>query len=201
MDHEEDILEALFTDAQLNAAIGWILVGVLGVVLVESLLDVDIQWVVFTAATGAIVLVPPIVHRSPRVMLPWELLLLAVLPIVVRALELSLLANTFATYLSIAALALIVTVELHLLTWMRVTHWFAIVLTVMSTLAAAALWAVVRFNMDRHLGTEFLTTNEALMIEWIWVAMAGFAAGLIFDLYFRPRSRRLRRRFGRVIRR
>ncbi|MCL9813938.1 hypothetical protein [Natranaeroarchaeum aerophilus] len=201
MEQQEDILESLFNDNRLNAIIGWTFVAILGIVLLESVLDLDLQWIAFTAATAGIVLVPPVVHRSPYVMLPWELLLLATLPIVVRALELSALSNTFATYLSIAALALIVTVELHLLTWMRITDWFAVVLTVTATLAAAGLWTILRYNMDVYLGTEFLTTNEALMIEWIWVTLAGIVAGVMFNLYFRPRSRRLRRKFGQVMRR
>ena len=69
------------------------------------------------------------------------------------------------------------------------------------TLAVAGAWTIVQWNLDRTLGTTFLTTNEALMIEYIWVTLAGLAAGVLFDLYFRPRSRRLRARLGSVVRR
>ena len=70
MEQQEDILETLFNDNRLNAIIGWSFVAVLGIVLLESVLDFDLQWIAFTAATAAIVLVPPVVHRSPYVMLP-----------------------------------------------------------------------------------------------------------------------------------
>ena len=201
MTDSEDAMELLFNDNRVNAAVAWLVVGVLALSLVESLLVRDLQWLVFTAAVAGIVLVPPVAHRSPLVMLPWELLVVAALPVLVRTLSISVLANTFATYLSIAALALVVTVQLHLLTGMNVTHWFAIVLVVMATLAAAGLWTIVRWNLDAVAGTSYLSTNEALMWEYLWVTAAGLAGGVLFDLYFRPRTRAIRRRIGGVVRR
>ncbi len=197
----EDLLENLFSDTKLNAMLAWPFVGFFGLVFLESALDGDLLWMIFTAAAGVLILLPPLYRGSIRVMLPWELLALASVPVLVRALEISALANTFATYLSIAAFALILTVELHVLNRVRVTHWFAVSFVVLATLAVAGAWTIVQWNLDRTLGTTFLTTNEALMIEYIWVTLAGLAAGVLFDLYFRPRSRRLRARLGSVVRR
>lgn len=204
----EDLLAKLFRSGRVNAVIAWPLVGVLGLVLAESLLDFDRLWVLFVTITGLIVLVPPVAYRDWRVMLPWEVLVLALAPILVRGLFGGEL-GTFAYYLSIAGLALLVTVELHMFTRMRMTHWFAAALVVMTTMASAAAWAVIRWNSDRLLGTEFLTTpgvsgdaaNAALMIEFLWVALAGLAAGVLFDAYFKRRGRRLGRRLSRVMRR
>jgi len=128
------------------------------------------------------------------------LLGLALLPILVRALlggELGI----FATYLAIAALALAITVDLHMFTTLRVTHWFAVVLVVMTTMATAAVWTILRWNADRMYDTAYLSTNEALMIEWIYVTLAGIVAGTLFDAYFRQRGVRLRRALQRVVRR
>lgn len=193
MDAEDDLLEALFLDSRVNALLGWPVVAVLGLVLVESALDADLQWVLFTGLTAVVVVLPPLGRRSPWVMLPWELLALASLPVLVRALSLSALANTTATYLAIAALALLVTAELHVLAWVRVTHWFAVGFVVLATLAVGGWWAVLRWGLDRWAGTAYLTTNEALMGEFASVAVAGLGAGVLFDLYFRDRSQRLRR--------
>ena len=109
--------------------------------------------------------------------------------------------GTFAAYLAIAAFALIITVELQMLTTLRVTHWFAVVFVVMTTLATAAAWTVLRWNADRMLGTNLLTTNEALMIEWLYVTLAGLVAGILFDAYFRRREAYLRRVIWWVVRR
>jgi len=196
----EDVFDRLFRDSFVNAVIGWVLVAVLAGVFVDSAVDFDQQWMLFVAAAGAIVLVPPVALRSWRVMLPWELLVLALLPILVRGLF-GGTVGAFAVYFALAAVALVVVVELHLFTSMEVTHWFAVVLVVMTTLACGAAWAVFQWNSDQHLDTTYLTTNEALMVEFLWMTLAGFAAGVVFDAYFRRRDRWLRRAFDRVMRR
>jgi len=204
----EDVLARLFKSGRTNAVIAWLLVGMLGLVVVESLLDVDRLWIIFTTVTAVIVLIPPIAYREWRMMLPWELLSVALLPIWVRALFGGEL-GTFGYYLSVAGLALIVTVELHMFTSVRLTHWFAVLLVVLTTLASVAAWSVVRWSLDQQFGTQFLigpettqdAANAALMGEFIWVTLAGLAAGVLFDAYFRGRGRQLRRRLGSVVRR
>jgi hypothetical protein len=215
----EDVLARLFRSGRTNAILAWLLVAVLVVVFVESLWDVDRLWMAFVATTAAIVLLPPVAHREWRVMLPWELLVLALLPILARANaggELGL----FAYYLSVAALALLITVELHMFTRLQMTHWFAILFVVMATMASTAAWTVVRWNMDRTFGTDLLgdlqergadllppghtaqeAANAGLMVEWVYVTLAGVAAGVLFDAYFKRRGRKLRRRLRSVIRR
>ncbi|MEA1930540.1 hypothetical protein [Halohasta litorea] len=203
-----DVLARLFKSGRMNAVVAWLLVGMLGLVVVESVLDVDRLWILFTTLTAAIVLIPPMAYREWRMMLPWELLSVALLPIWVRALFGGEL-GTFGYYLSVAGLALIVTVELHMFTSIRLTHWFAVLLVVLTTLASVAAWSVVRWNLDQQFGTQFLrepgmtqdAANAALMGEFIWVTLAGLAAGVLFDAYFRGRGRQLRRRLGAVVRR
>ena len=196
----EDRLARLFRSGRTNALIAWAMVAVLVGVFIESLLGVDLLPMILVVAIGAVVLAPAVAARDPQVMLPWEVLGLALLPVLVRAL-LGGEVGIFATYLAIAALALIITVELHMFSSLRVTHWFAVIFVVMTTMATAAVWTIVRWNTDRLLGTTYLTTNEALMIEWIYVTLAGLAAGVLFDTYFRRRGARLRSAIWRVVRR
>ena len=201
VDPERAVFEDLFHDSRVNALLAWGVVGAFVVVFVGTALQRDVPWLLFTTITGAIALVPPASRRSWQVMLPWELLVLGSLPVIVRAVEISVLASTFATYLSLAALALIITVELHVLSRVQVTHLFAVSFVSLATLAVGGAWAIVRWNVDRLLGTSFLSTNGALMVEFLWVLAAGIAAGILFDLYFRQRSRQLRQTLGRVVRR
>lgn len=206
VDQLEDTFERLFRSGRINALIAWLVVGVLALAFVESAADFDWQWVVFVGVTGGVALLPPLAYRNWRVMLPWELLVLATLPILVRGLFGGSL-GLFATYLSLAGLALLVTVELHMFTSLQVTHWFAVVFVAMATLASGAAWAVVRWNADVYLGTTYLrqpglsqrAANDALMMEFLWVTAAGFAAGVLFDAYFKRRDRQLRRSLRRVI--
>ena len=205
---DRDALSDLFRSGRMNAMIAWALVGALVLVLFESLLDADWVWVLFVGVTGTIVVFVSLTYRDWRMMLPWELLFLALLPIVTRAV-LGGELGTFAYYLSVAALALLIIVQLDMFTPLKLTHWFAVVIVVMTTMAAAAVWAIVRWNMDVYLGTTFLLepgvsqvdANTQLMVEFAWVTAAGLAAGVLFDAYFRRRGRRLRRLLGRVARR
>ena len=190
----------LFRSGRTNALIAWAMVAVLVATFVASLLDLDLLSMALTAAVVAVVVAPAVAARDPRAMLPWELLALALLPVLARALFGGDL-GVFAVYLAIAALALVIAVDLHMFTSLRVTHWFAVVLVVMTTLATAAVWSILRWNLDRRYGTSYLTTNEALMLEWIYVTLAGVAAGILFEAYFRRRGVRLRRMIGRVVRR
>ena len=194
-----DALEALFRDSRLNAVLGWMLVGLLGTVLTESVLDTDYGWILFVGVVAIIVLIPPVAYRDWRVMLPWELLVLALFPILVRALF-GGTVETFATYLSLAAVALLVIVELHTFTSLSVTTWFAVALVVLTTLSAEAAWTIFRWNADNLLGTSFLLDNETLMVEWVYVTLAGIAAGVLFAGYFRRRDRWLWRAIDRAVR-
>lgn len=199
-DAPDDLLERLFESSRFNALLAWLFVVPLLAIWVESALDVDYQWTVFVGAVAVLVLVPPLAYRDWQTMLPWELLILALFPILVRGLfggE----VGTFAAYLSVAGLALIVTVELNMFTTLSVTHWFAVVLVGMTTMASVAAWTIVRWTLDQTIGTTYLTTNDALMMEWLWVTLAGVVAGLLFDAYFRRRDRQLRRAISWVIRR
>ena len=193
-----DRLTRLFRSGRANAVVAWAMVAVLAGVFVESLLGVDLLPMALVAAITAVVVAPAVAARDPQVMLPWEVLGLALLPVLVRTL-LGGELGTFATYLAIAAFALIVTVELHAFTSLQVTQWFAVLLVVLTTMATAAAWTVLRWSADRLLDTAFLTTNEALMTEWIYVTLAGLAAGVLFDAYFRRRSAWLRRAIRRVV--
>ncbi|QWC19757.1 hypothetical protein [Halorubrum sp. 2020YC2] len=196
----EDRLARLVRDGRLNALAAWAMITVLVGVLVESALDYDLLSAAIVVGLGAVVLAPTAAARDWRAMLPAELVGLALLPVLVRVI-LGGELGTFATYVAIAALALVIAVDLHMFTTLRLTHWFAVAFVVLATLATAAVWTVLRWNLDQRVGTEFLTTNDALMIEWIYVTLAGLAAGVLFDGYFRQRGLVLRRAIRRVMRR
>jgi hypothetical protein len=128
-------------------------------------------------------------------MLPWEVSALCALPILGRALSTVTLTGQLATYLSVAGIALVVAVELHLFTPVRMTDTFAVGFVVVATLAMAGLWAVVRWVADLTLGTTLLldpalsehVIERQLMWEFVASTAAGVIAGLVFTLYVRRR--------------
>ncbi|WP_121821300.1 hypothetical protein [Halostella salina] len=184
-------IDRLFRDRRLNAGLAWLLVGFLGLVAVEELLVGELLWAGFAAAVFVLSLLPFVAYRSAEVMLPWEVIAVAALPVLGRAVATVPVTGTLATYISVAAVALIIAVQIHVFTDVDMTYGFAILFVVVTTMAAAGTWAVVRWAADIQLGTGFLDgfadPERALMMEFVYSFVAGIVAGVVFELYFRRR--------------
>lgn len=185
MARRETLLDGVVEDRRVNAGLAWLLVGFILLVVVESLLGGDLLWAGFAAFVAGLALVPAVAHRNHAVMLPWEVLVLAALPILGRALATMVFTTRVATYLSVAALALIVAVELHVFTAVKMTHWFAVLFVVVATIATAGVLAVVQWLSDEFLGTAFIHSEHRLMWDFVAATVVGGMAGVIFEWYFR----------------
>ncbi|MFC7175802.1 hypothetical protein [Halosegnis marinus] len=200
----ESGIGTVLEEARSNAAVAWALVGIALVAAVANGLAVAPLWAGFALAVVALALVPPLKYRDPTAMLPWEVLALATLPLVARVMvELAALRGDVVTYVAVAAVALVVAVELHLLTPVEMNERFAVGFVVVTTMAAAGLWAVLRYGSDILLGTTLLLppggagASEAalaaaerdLMLEFVASFLAGVGAGALFEFYFRRRHR------------
>ncbi len=188
-------LDQMLDDGRRNAVIGWVLVALLAAASVGVVVVAPGElWSLFAFVLLVLALIPPVAYRTPRIMLPWEVLLMAALPVVGLALGAEVLSSQFAAYFAIAAIALVIAVELQSFTSIRLSPGFAVALVVISTMAAAALWGVVQWGFDVYLGTSYITpvddpdeANANLMWEWIYCTLAGLFAGGVFTLYFRRR--------------
>jgi hypothetical protein len=158
----------------------------------------ELLWAGFVATLAVLAVVPAVVFRSPWAMLPWEVLALASLPVLGRALVVGetlfgvVLTGRLVTYLAVAAVALIVAVELDVFTPVRMNYSFAVLFVVVTTVATAGVWAVVQWLSDVYLGTAFVLTGDpesvverALMLDFVAATVAGLLAGVVFELYFR----------------
>jgi hypothetical protein len=72
-------IEMVFDDATTNAVVAWILVAFVVVVAVANLVSGELLWAGFAATVAVLAVLPPVQFRTPRAMLPWEVLLLAIL--------------------------------------------------------------------------------------------------------------------------
>ncbi len=183
----------MLREKRTNATLGWGLVALLLSVVAGAVLDGQLLWAAFAATVAALALLPPVLLRNRYAMLPWEMLLLAALPVVGRLLSTVPVTGNLATYLSVAAIALIVAVELHVFTPVRMSSRFAVVFVAVTTMATAGVWAVVRWVADLTLGTTFLldpaltehAIEEAVMWEFVASTIAGVGAGVVFAVYVR----------------
>lgn len=191
-------LVVLLTNAKSNAVLGWLFIGLVTLIGVESVLDADWVWVVFIVIVLALAVIPPVAFGDARVMLPWEVLGLVVLPVLGRGILGIGLAADIATYLSVAALGLVVAVELDVFTAVKMTTWFAVFFVAVVTMAAVGAWAVVQWLSDVYLGTAFIYPTpppvsaaadqaalKALMWDFVAATVTGIGAGVIFAAYFR----------------
>ena len=189
-------LGAVVNDTRFNAAVGWLMIGFLLVVVGESLPE-DLLWAGFAVGVAALAVLPALVYRNPFVMLPWEVLVLATLPILGRSFSTVALTSDLAMYLAVAAVALIIAVELTLFTSVSMTPGFAVLFVVIATMATAGIWAVTRWLSDLWLGTRFFhpvgvseaVVETGLMWEFVFSTVAGIIGGLVFQFYFRRRKR------------
>lgn len=193
---DSDRLGGLIEAKRSNAILSWLLVAFILLIFAESLWERDLIWAGFTLTVAAVALVPPVAFSDPEVMLPWEVLLLVALPVLGRTFATWGLTADLATYLSIAALALVIAVELDVFTPVRMTRWFAIAFTVIATIATAGLWAVGQWLSDIYLGSHYILPPESsaateavalysLMWDFIGATAIGLIAGVIFEWYFR----------------
>lgn len=177
------ILNRTLQSRHINAAFAWVLVGFVGAVAVVNT-GPNPLWAGFATVVAVLNVIPAIRLRSVWAMLPWEVLALTSLPLLALTFGLSG-PRRVATYLAVAAVALIIAVELHAFTAVSMTDSFAVLFVVVTTMAAAGVWAVVRWGADVYLGITFPLTERELMFEFVASTIAGVFAGVIFTLYFR----------------
>ncbi|WP_129113302.1 hypothetical protein [Halegenticoccus tardaugens] len=196
-----DGLRDVVESRRVNAGIGWAIVAFLCVTAVVEVLTDDPVWAGFVLVVAALAVVPAVAYRDPSAMLPWEVLLLASLPVIGRALIAGQTVGGFAlsgrvsTYFAVAAVALIVAVELDVFTPVRMNYSFAVLFVVIATMAAAGVWAIVQWFSDLYLGTSFLLDGRpeeeietALMLDFVAATASGVGAGVLFEYYFRRRT-------------
>ncbi len=192
-----ELMRSLVLNGKNNAIASWMFILAIFASFVESIFTFDLSWVLFTGILLIILTYPLRKTRSFTTMLPWELLLVTAIPVMGRALQWSFLTNQIALYFSFAAIALVIAVELHVFTKVKMTSGFSILFVILSTLAVAGFWSVILWFMDINLGTSFIFDNRALMLDLFGALIGGIVGGFLFEFYFRrysPAAKELRDR-------
>lgn len=191
-------LRRLVEQPRLNAALGWTFVGVLCLVGIAAAVNGRPLWAGVTAVLVVLAVLPAVAFRRLDAMLPWEVLALASMPSLGRLVVAGrtaggvTLTGRITTYVAVAAVALILIVELDVFTPVRMSDSFAVLFVAVATVAAAGLWAEARWLADLVFGTSFLLDDRpehvvetALMWDFVAATIAGVLAGVLFELYFR----------------
>lgn len=194
---EIDRLTALFVESPRNTVLSWLLLVVLAASFVGGAFLGRYEPMLFSAVAMTVVAIPALKFRDPTLMPPWYFVALICLPVIWEAFAPRPLVTAVVPSLALATLGLLMAVELHRFTSLRLVPWFAVSLTVLFTLAMAGLLNIVRWSADVLFGTALLldgrsqdAINAAMMVEFIYVTVAGLLAGAIFYYYFRSAGER-----------
>ena len=135
-----------------------------------------------------VALVPSVVKGSWRRTVPWPLLVVVVLPFLLSATRLPLLAD-FVRSVAVATFALLVVVVLQMTTTVRMTPAFAVWFSTIATLGVAGIWAFCAWVVSLVFDTAYFETNTELMLFFSATFVAGLVTAGVFTWYFRRRLR------------
>ncbi|MFC6837037.1 hypothetical protein [Halomarina ordinaria] len=169
-------LSTVLDDDRTNAATAWALVAGLTLAAAVSLGFGEPLWSVLALAGVAVAVVPAVAYRDASAMPPWEVLAVVAVPALLLAVGAPAAVTQAASYLALAALALLVVVELHVFSSVELTPRVAVALVVLLTMAATGVWTVVRYAVATLLGTGFVG-KVALMWDITLATAVGVLAG------------------------
>ncbi|MFC7214505.1 hypothetical protein ACFQO4_10495 [Saliphagus sp. GCM10025334] len=179
-----NVLAAIVESERANAALAWSIVAAIVVTAIVSARAGAFVWAALGATAVVLALVPTLRRWDPLVILPWEVLALAAVPLVVRLVA----SIPIAGFLTVATIALLIAVELDTYTSVEMTSRFAVSFVVLATMAVAGCWVILQWTSDALLGTAHLTGVVPLMWDIVYATAFGGLAGALFVLYFFQRD-------------
>ncbi|GAA0241397.1 hypothetical protein ACFFQF_29805 [Haladaptatus pallidirubidus] len=178
-------LDAVIEDNRFNSLISWLIVAVLVLAAVASVISGEPIWAVFVTGGLMIILLPVGVHRDPSVMPPWEILVFAALPITSQFFNLPDIFADLTTYLAILAIGVLVVVELHVFSSVKMTPRFAVAFIIFVTMATAGVWAILQYASDVYFNTTLIQNKTTLMWDLVFATAISLVASPFFAIYFR----------------
>lgn len=176
----------VFSRDRSNAGVVYATAAVLVVIGGLQFARGELLWVAFAAFALVLALAPTVAARDPYLVVPGELVALAAVPVAVSVLDAGSLATQVTTYLAVAALALLLTVELTAFTPVEMPLRVAIPFVVLSAMAVAGAWMVVQWLSDAYLGTALVEGVPDVMWEFAVATGVGLVAGPALAVYFDP---------------
>jgi len=185
-----------------EAEASWISSLVLFFCTVYVVLDGDLLWSIFGIAALSLYILPVLSMRDPFKALPWEMTILLSSPIILHISEDSrALSGNIAIWddvtalafaFSLATIGFLLTVELRMYTTVRMNRPLSVFFVVMFTMAVSGFWQLGEYISDVVAGTHNISSNDDVMVGFLWTVVGGLLMGIVYDLYMKamPESRR-----------
>jgi len=178
-------------------ALSWIAIFSLFATIELAVFSQNLFWMIMGFWALCIALLPAVVARDIHEVLPFGFLFLIAFPFYIFA-SLLLFAGADQTVLpnlmraiEVAAtflIALVTIMDLHAYTEFRTNGAFAIILTVLMTMALSSVFAIADFLSDQVFGTQLLRSNNELMINLVFSFLGGVVMGIFIYIYMRKTS-------------
>ncbi|WP_410767286.1 hypothetical protein [Haloferax sp. DFSO60] len=175
------ITHSLARNVTTNATLGWVFVGVVILIAAVSLLMTPLLWGLLALVAAGILVVPAVLRRDWRVMLPWPLGSVVAVGVTARTFD---VATEVTGYVAISSVALAVVVELDSFTDVEMSRRFAVLFAVMTTIAFQSWWTIAGYYSDQWFGTSFIHSQAELQWDLVTVMIVSLAMGQLFLWYF-----------------
>lgn len=190
----------------LEAELSWIASLVLFFATVYVTVRFDVLWIVFGITAISLYVLPIVSLKDPFHALPWEMVLLLAAPLLLHISEGSKALTdsiswwsdftSIAFAFSLATIGLLLTIELHMYTDLRMNRPFAVFFVIIFTMGATGLWFVGEYVGDVVNGTNHIGTNTDAMKSMTWSLIGGLVMGFVYDLYLRAMSESRQKTLG-----
>jgi hypothetical protein len=193
----------------LEAQLSWMASLVLFFSTVYVFLRLDVLWIVFGIVALSIYALPIVTFRDPFKALPWEMTILLSFPILLHVSEGSRLMServawwddvtSLAFAFSLSTIGLLLTIELHMYTSVRMNRTFSSFFVMMFTLSMSGFWLLGEYIGDELFGTSNLQTNDEIMVQLLWTLIGGLLMGFLYAAYTRVMPDQRRRTLGLLL--
>jgi len=194
---------------QAEYALSWAAVLSLFVATEYAIFSSNLFWTVMGFWALCIAVLPAVVYRDMRNILPFELLFLITIPfylfLVSDAMGWSYKPwfdnlQRSAQVIAIFFIGFVTVVDFHAYTALKMNKPFAVVITIMLTMALSSFFAIGSFISDELLGSTIVESNRELMVDLLYSALGGVVMAFVLTLYMKrmPLERLERYSLGRL---
>jgi len=190
----------------IEAELSWIASLVLFFLSIYFAIRGDVLWTAYGITVLSLYVLPMMSKRSPFAALPWDMMILLVVPAVIHVAVGSAWLNGDPTWmddiaslsfsLSMATIGMLLSVEIQMYTDVRMNSAFAVFFIVMFTLAVSGFWQVGIFLGDELYGTDNQGSNNDVMVSLSWSLVGGMLMAFVYYVYLKAMPEDRRRTLG-----
>lgn len=179
---------------QIEIALSWTAVISLFLATEYAIFSINLFWTIMGFWALCISVLPAVVRRNLRNILPSELLFLITIPFYLYLVPHGLGWNDRFYYdnllrasqvMATFFIGFVMVMDLHAYTSLRMNRVLAVAFTVLLTMALSSFFAIADFASNQLFGINIVSSNTELMMNLVYSFFGGIVMGIILTLYLR----------------